>query len=97
MVKRISLIYGSERFFDVCNENLIISIVFTSAFVIPLHRKPITRRKFDFGIKICVKKFSKGRKRVIFRKTEPNDPKTIKNRKESENSVNRNKMTRVLK
>ena len=51
MVKKISLIYESERFFDVCNENLIISIVFTSAFMIPLHRKPITRRKFSFGNK----------------------------------------------
>ena len=51
MVKKISLIYESERFFDVCNENLIISIVFTSAFMIPFHRKPITRRKFSFGNK----------------------------------------------
>ena len=66
MVKKISLIYESERFFDVCNENLIISIVCTSAFMIPPHRKPITRRKFSFGIKICVTKFSKGLKREIF-------------------------------
>ena len=66
MVKKISLIRKSERFFDVCNENLIISIVFTSAFMISLHRKPITRRKFIFGIKIYVTKFSKGLKREIF-------------------------------
>ena len=32
MVKKISLIYGSERFFDVCNENLIISIAFYQGF-----------------------------------------------------------------
>ena len=80
MVKKISLIYGSERFFTVCNENLIISIIFTSTFIISLHRKPITRRKFDFGIKICVTRFYKGRKRVIFRKTEQNNQITMKNR-----------------
>ena len=80
MIKKISLIYGSERFSDVFNDNLIVRSFFTSTFTVSLHRKPITRRKFDFGIKICVTKFYKGRKRVI----EPNDPKTIKNRKESE-------------
>ena len=84
MVKKISLIYGSERFFDICNENLIISIAFTRDFAISLHRKPITRRKFTFGIKIFVTNFSKGRKRTIFRNTEQIYKKTMKNRKESE-------------